>query len=97
MSSSNGLENNQINDNNENDNLIKQFSRNFTKNFQALKLSNKANKNDDESPPKKIKKKEVSEQTKLSNKSLLNQICMQSKTYPSNLLYLILLSRTLMN
>ena len=53
MSSSNGLENNQINDNNENDNLIKQFSRNFTKNFQALKLSNKANKNFDESPPKK--------------------------------------------
>ena len=74
MSSSNGLENNQINDNNENDNLIKQFSRNFTKNFQALKLSNKANKNFDESPPKKIKKKEVSEQTKLSNKTLLNSL-----------------------
>jgi hypothetical protein len=74
MSTNNEIENNIINNNNENDNLIKQFSRNFAKNFQALKLSNKPIKNNPESPPKKIKKKNVNEQTKLSNKSLLNSL-----------------------
>ena len=67
-------QNNIINNNDENDNLIKQFSRNFAKNFQALKLSNKPNKNEVESPPKKIKKKEANERTKLSNKTILNSL-----------------------
>ena len=58
MSSPNILENNSNNDNEEKNNLIKQFSRNIAKSFQSIKNSNISNKNNSESSPKKIIKKQ---------------------------------------
>ena len=57
MSSTNVLENNSVNINDKKSNLIKQFSRNFYKSFQSLKIAciNNINKNDT-----KIKKKRKS-------------------------------------
>ena len=74
MSSSNTLDNNKMTINDGNNNLIKQFSRNFAKNLQTLKLSYVSNKNDSESSVKRIKKKENSESTKVSNKTILNSV-----------------------
>ena len=68
MSSPNILENNSNNDNEEKNNLKKQFSRNIAKSFQSIKNSNISNKINSESSPKKIiKKKEKSDKTLLSS------------------------------
>lgn len=72
MSSQNILENNQ---NTENNNLIKEFSRNIVSNFHALKIANLSNKKEnDASKNKKLNKKEVIQPTKLSNKTILDSL-----------------------
>ena len=73
MSSTNILENNSVNINDKKSNLIKQFSRNFYKSFQSLKIACINNINENGSPIKKKKKKQQIESTKnTENKSLLN-------------------------
>ena len=57
MSSTNKLENNSVNINDKKSNLIKQFSRNFYKSFQSLKIACINNINENGSPIKKKKKK----------------------------------------
>ena len=52
MSSTNILENNSVNINDKKSNLIKQFSRNFYKSFQSLKIACINNINENGSPIK---------------------------------------------
>lgn len=74
MSSENILENNKNNENTDKNNLIKQISRNIINNFHSIKIiSNISNKNISRKIPQKMKK-EMSESTKISNKTLYNSL-----------------------
>ena len=61
-------------DNNETNVLIKRFSRNFTQNFNSLRISSLGNKNDYESTKKNIRNKEKIDSTKYSDKTLFNSL-----------------------
>ena len=61
-------------ENNENNNLIKQFSKNFAKSFQSLKISVINDKKDNKPQPKKNKKKKRIDSSKNIDKSLLNSL-----------------------
>ena len=68
MTSINLLENDEKND------LVKQFSRNFAKNFNLIRLSSQNNKSDNESTKKNIRNKEKIDSTKNTDKTFFNSL-----------------------
>ena len=54
-------------DNNEKNELIRRFSRNFTQTFNSLRISSVNNKNDNESTKKNIRIKEKIDSTKYTD------------------------------
>ena len=68
MTSINILDNNKTND------LIKKFSRNFTQNFNSLRISSLGNKNDYESAKNNIRNKDKIDSTKYTDKTLFNSL-----------------------